>query len=105
MVRGIGEELTVGLNKIATGGLEPDLTILLDLDHESAVGRALSRNAQGDGTESRLDEEPEAFHRQVRDGFLELAERQPDRFRVLSAEGDREEVFRRVVEVLPEELR
>jgi dTMP kinase len=105
MVRGIGEELTVGLNKIATGGLEPDLTILLDLDHESAVGRALSRNAQGDGTESRLDEEPEAFHRQVRDGFLELAERQPDRFRVLSAEGDRDDVFRRVVEVLPEELR
>jgi dTMP kinase len=105
MVRGIGEELTVGLNKIATGGLEPDLTILLDLDHESAVGRALSRNAQGDGTESRLDEEPEAFHRQVRDGFLGLAEREPDRFRVLSAEGDREEVFRRVVEVLPEELR
>lgn len=104
MVRGVGEELTAELNATATGGLVPDLTIVFDLDHESAVGRALSRNARGDGSESRLDEEPETFHRLVREGFLSLAEREPERFRVVSAEGGRDEVFRRLVEVLPEEL-
>ncbi len=104
-VRGVGEELTADLNRIATGGLEPDLTIVLDLDHQSAVSRARLRNARGDGSESRLDEEPEAFHRMVREGFLGLAEREPGRFRVVSAEGTSDEVFRRILKVLPEELR
>lgn len=105
MVRGVGEERTAELNRIATGGLVPHLTIILDLDHESAVKRARSRNAVGGGSESRLDDEPEAFHRRVREGFLRLAEREPARFRVVSGEGSPGEVFERILETLPEELR
>ncbi len=59
MVRGIGVERVEALNRIATEGLEPDLTLVLDLDHESGLNRARSRNAAGDGSESRLDDEPD----------------------------------------------
>jgi len=105
MVRGVGEARTAELNRIATGGLQPDLTIVLDLDHESGVERARSRNAERDGSESRLDDEPAAFHRRVREGFLSLAEREPARIRVVSADGGPEEVFERILAALPEGLR
>ena len=104
MVRGVGEEVTADLNRIATGGLDPHLTLVLDLDHESGVARARTRNAESDGSESRLDDEPTAFHRKVREGFLRLAEREPDRVRVVSAEGDPHEVFERIRAELPVDL-
>ncbi len=105
MVRGVGVERVVELNRIATGGLDPDLTVVLDFDHEAGLLRARSRNAEGDGSESRLDDEPSAFHRRVREGFLHLARTSPDRVRVVSAEGDSHEVFSNVLAVLPKELR
>jgi dTMP kinase len=104
MVRGVGVKRTKELNRIATGSLDPDITLVLDLDHESGVERARSRNAEGDGKESRLDDEPTAFHRKVREGFLLLAEREPKRIRVVSAEGEPNEVFGRVLVELPEDL-
>jgi dTMP kinase len=104
MVRGVGVERVVELNRIATGGLDPDVTVVLDFDHESGLQRARSRNAEGDGSESRLDDEPSAFHRRVREGFLQLAENEPERVRVVSAEGPHEEVFARVLAALPEDL-
>ena len=105
MVRGVGVERTDELNRVATGGLQPDLTIVLDLDHGSGVQRARLRNAEGDGSESRLDDEPAEFHRRVREGFLHLAEHEPARVRVVSAAGSPEEVFDRVLAELPGELR
>lgn len=105
MVRGLGEALVMELNELATGGLEPDLTLVFDLDPEAGVRRARSRNAGGDGAESRLDDEPAEFHRRVRDGFLRLAELHPDRVLVVDADGDPDTVFSRVLEALPEALR
>jgi len=104
MVRGVGEARTAELNRIATGGLDPDLTLILDLDHEAGLERARSRNAEGAGDQSRLDDEPAAFHRRVREGFLHLAEGEPARFRVVSADGGPEEVFERILAALPEGL-
>lgn len=101
MVRGVGLDRATQLNAIATGGLEPDLTFVLDLDHEAAVGRARSRNASGGGDGSRLDDEPAAFHRRVRDGFLELARLAPGRVRVVDASGAPEEVHARIVVLVP----
>jgi len=105
MVRGLGEELVIQLNRLATSDLEPELTVVFDLDPEIGVGRALSRNESGDGSESRLDDEPGEFHRRVRDGFLRLAELHPDRVRVVDALGDPSIVFSRLTAVLPEEWR
>lgn len=105
MVRGLGEELVIQLNRLATSDLEPDLTLVLDLEPDAGVDRARSRNADGDGAESRLDEEPAEFHRLVRAGFLELAELHPARVRVIDAAGAADEVFERVLAELPESLR
>jgi dTMP kinase len=76
------------LADIATGGLVPDLTILLDVEPE--IG--LARKAAEDRTrfEASFDLE---FHRRVRAGFLELASAEPDRFRVIDAERDPDAVF------------
>ncbi|MGD8439953.1 MAG: dTMP kinase [Holophagae bacterium] len=105
MVRGLGEELVIQLNRLATSDLEPDLTVVFDLDPEHGVGRARSRNADGGSVESRLDDEPVEFHRRVRDGFVRLADLFPDRVRVIDASGDPDEVFQRLLAVLPAALR
>ncbi len=105
VVRGLGWDEVEALNRLATGGLEPDLTLVFDMDPEKALDRARSRNSQGTSHESRLDDEPAAFHRRVREGFLELARREPDRVRVIDAAGKAEKVFARISPTLPEELR
>ena len=103
-VRGLGAAVVEYLNELATGGLDPDLTLVFDMDPRVALGRALDRNLEAEAREGRLDEEPMDFHEQVRIGFLRLAERWPDRVRVVDAAGDPDEVFKRVVGALPEEL-
>jgi dTMP kinase len=67
-----------GLNRWATGGLRPDLTVLLDLPPVSGLGR---RAPSAD----RLEAEPRDFHERVRAGFLTQAEADPDRYLVLDA--------------------
>mgnify|MGYP000275970738 CR=1 FL=1 len=89
----------------ATGGLEPELTVVFDLDPAAGVARARSLNAAGDGRESRLDDEPARFHEQVREAYLRLAETVPERVRVVDAGGSPDEVFDRLCALLPEELR
>ncbi|HNS07567.1 MAG TPA: dTMP kinase [Anaerolineaceae bacterium] len=75
---GHGLDLKVlrGILDFATGGLTPDLTLLLDVDVETG----LSRRQQGGGEWNRLDDYALAFHRRVRDGYLELAAAEPQRW-------------------------
>ena len=84
--RGLDLATIEAVNAAATGGLVPDLTLLLDLD--PAVG--LARGAEG-GTDY-LEREQLAFHARVRDGFQTLAAREPGRWRVIDASGDVESV-------------
>ncbi len=94
--QGYGEGLPIAelrrLAEVATGGLVPDRTILLDLEPE--VG--LRRKAAGEHTrfEAAFDL---AFHRRVRAGFLALAAADPERFRVIEASRRVEPVFRDVL--------
>ena len=79
------------LETAATDGLNPDLTILLDLPVEDG----LARKAPGDVT--RFEAEFDlAFHRRVRDGFLALAAAEPGRFVVVDAAGPTDDVARAV---------
>jgi dTMP kinase len=73
------EELKA-LIRFATGGLKPDLTLLLDLD----VEEGLRRRAQGGGW-NRLDAYDQAFYQRVRQGYLEMAEAEPERWVVIDA--------------------
>jgi dTMP kinase len=87
-------KLIAGLNDLATGGLKPDLTLLFDLDVTTGLSRVQRRGndtaveAQAD----RLDREPSEFHERVRRGYLEIAAREPERFRIIPAAGSIEEV-------------
>ena len=104
VVRGVGGDVVDDLNHLATGGLEPDLTMVFDLDPETGVDRARGRNSTAGSHESRLDEEPLVFHRQVREAYRRLAELRPQRVRMIDASGDPDDVFRRLLAVLPKEL-
>lgn len=72
------------LNRHATGEIVPDLTILLDCPEEVGLKRALARiQATAGAREERFEQESLLFHRAVREGYLDLAAQEPDRFVVL----------------------
>lgn len=68
----------------ATGGLTPDLTVLLDVQAEVGLRRSAQRRAQG-GEWNRLDAYDLAFHRRVRAGYLEMVKQEPQRWVVIDA--------------------
>jgi len=78
--RGLELETVASINSAATGGLEPDLIFLLDLQPQAGLKR--KRNINDD----RFEAEDITFHRRVRDGYLELAGRDPARWIVLDAQ-------------------
>jgi dTMP kinase len=94
--RGFDLELVNQLNELATGGLKPDLTLLFDLDVETGLKRTMRR---GDGTgvtaagPDRLDQEPVEFHECVRQAYLDIAAREPERFRIIPSAGPVEVTF------------
>jgi len=92
------------LNGIATDGLQPDLTLLLDLPVEEGLRRAIGRNHQ-DGTvhEGRFEAETLTFHQRVRAAYRHLAESH-ERFRVVDAAGEIDAVADRIDRVLDEFL-
>jgi dTMP kinase len=74
--RGLPVDGMRAANKLATGGLSPDLTVLMDLDPEEGFRRM---NLSGRKLD-RIEMEHLSFHRRVRDGYLALAEKEPQRF-------------------------
>jgi dTMP kinase len=83
--RGLGPALVESLNGIATGGLRPDITLLLDVPVETGLRRARSLE-DGDAAAKARDSiggEAASFHQRVRDGFLAIAVAEPERiFRI-----------------------
>ncbi|MCU0316995.1 MAG: dTMP kinase [Fimbriimonadaceae bacterium] len=73
------------LNQIATGNLQPDVTLLLDLPAEIGLKRVREAN--------RIDKAPLEFHQKVRQGFLNEAQREPSRWIVLDATEEAEAVL------------
>jgi len=94
--RGLGLDLVRNLNGIATGGLTPDVTILLDVDPATS----LERQTHVD----RIGAEGLYFHQCVRTAYLELARAEPDRIIVVDASNDIDHVFKRVMEEITQRL-
>jgi dTMP kinase len=94
--RGIDVKLLRQLNEFATEGLTPDMTILLDVPLEVSRARLAERQAATATAADRIEQAGEIFHRRLRDGFLELAKAEPDRFVVIDSSGPREEVAGKV---------
>lgn len=103
--RGLDLQMIEELNELASDGLTPDVTILLDMPCEEGLKRAKDRNtAMGLGHEDRFEQESLEFHRKVRDGYLKLAEQNPRRFRIVNAVGTPQDVARRISETLSPNL-
>jgi dTMP kinase len=79
--RGLSLSWLQTANEAATGGLMPDLTLLLDVP----VTVGLARRQHANGNQNRLDQESRQFHMRVRQGFLKLASRTPRRIKVINA--------------------
>jgi dTMP kinase len=83
--RGLDLDLIAQLNALATEGLRPDLTVLLDLDPTVGLARAAQRVAQQQSRHDRIEEEVLTFHQRVRAGYRAVAAAEPERVMVLDA--------------------
>ena len=100
--RGISLDMIDSLHKIILKGLRPDLTFLLDLEPEISLPRALKQlnNGQRTTAEAKFEQEDLLFHRKVRDAYLKLALKEPDRFRIIDASLDETEVRNNIINIL-----
>lgn len=107
--QGFARGLNIGLiektHQLLFDDLKPDMTLLLDLPAEIGLSRAWEQIKNGNraGAETRFEEERLSFHRKVREGYLELSRREPERFRVIDASKDEHEVLKEIITVLDAE--
>lgn len=99
--RGLGLETVKAVNKAATQGLKPNLTVLLDIAPEEGLARKRARK------QDRFEQEDIAFHQRVREGYLKLADEDRERWLVVDAGQTKKEIagiiWQRVNKLLSDE--
>ncbi len=110
--RKLGSDPVLELHRVICGDLQPDLTILLDSDAASVVSRARRRNkrasrtaGRGHSDENRFEQETRAFFGRVREGYLRIAKREPERVIVVDARGTPAETHKRILEAVTRNLK
>jgi len=94
--RGLGEDAVMALDRIACRGLQPQLTILVEIDPETSLARARARNAAEPHCETRMDDQSLDFHRTVYDAYRALAESDPRRVKRIDGNAPVETIEQRV---------
>lgn len=91
---GLNSAVIQEIHRISTGDFWPDMTILLDMPQEQGLARANQREAarSEDSREDRFEKMPSDYHRRLAQAFLTRAGDNPDRFRVVPADGTMEQV-------------
>ena len=97
--RGFDAGLVNEIVHLATGGLKPDLTLLFNLSVEECIARTRRRH-EGKSKGDRIDEEDLEFHTRVRDGYLRIAEAEPERVKIVDAGGAVQETHQLVVDIV-----
>ena len=97
--RGLELAMIHQLNEMATGGLLPDIVVLLDIPPEVGFNRLADRRLD------RFEREQDNFHQRVRQGYLELAKQHPERWLILDSEQPRKHLSERVWGKVSEQLR
>lgn len=107
VARGLDMSLIMDLHKLICRDLKPDLTFLLDLTPDTGLHRAWKQLKSGSrtDTESRFEHETLAFHKRVRAGYLAIAEKEPERFRIIDASQSPDQVQTQIAGVLEFEIR
>ena len=81
----LGAETVYRLHRLTLGDFQPDLTVILDVPVETGLARAGGRHAGGNAREDRYERMDKAFHQRLRDGYLDIARRNPERCAVVDA--------------------
>lgn len=92
----LGRQKIEDLYALALGDFRPDLTLIMDMPVEEGLKRAVSRGASTGSSEQRYEDMDVAFHHRLRDGFLDIAKREPQRCKRVDASGSIEEVATRL---------
>ena len=90
--RGLDIERIIMLNEIAVSGLKPDLTLVFDIDIETSLSRV-------GNTKDRMESAGIDFFNRVRNGYLEIAQKEPDRVKIINASDTIENIHKKVVEL------
>ena len=90
--RGLGPERVAAVDAVVLGGFKPDITFLFDIDPILALKRVRTRGEEL----SRFDTEDLQFHKTLRQAFLEMAEKEKERFRIIDATQSREATAQRI---------
>jgi dTMP kinase len=104
--RGLNMDFIKKLHAMVLNDLKPDVTILLDLPAEVGLKRAWKQldNGQRSDDESRFEEEKLEFHQRVREGYLDLAHQEPDRFHIIDADRDERQVRDQIIQSLQKSI-
>lgn len=80
----------------------PDITFLFDIDAETGLKRARGREAKkaAGNQETRFENETLKFHERIRNGYLDIARKEPDRFRLIDATGTIEQIYSNIIGTL-----
>jgi len=110
--RKLGSAVVMELHRVLCGGLQPDLTILLESDPAMSVGRARRRNRRAraseskhHGDENRFEQQNRAFFGRVREGYQAIAAREPQRVIAVDASGSPGQTHQRIMEVVGRKLK
>jgi dTMP kinase len=110
--RKLGTGPVLDLHRILCGDLKPDLTILMESDVAASVERArrrnktrAGRNGRGKTDENRFEQESRAFFARVRNAYLAVAAREPQRVVVVNARGTAGETHARILEIVRQRLK
>ncbi len=101
--RGFPEDKVLQVIDLATGGLKPDLTLFFDISVETAIKRMDARD-ETHAKKNRMDGETAEFYNRVRNSYLGIAEREPERFRVINGSGEIESIQTEVMALVTERL-
>ncbi|HEX3739090.1 MAG TPA: dTMP kinase [Terriglobales bacterium] len=105
--RKLGSKPVLELHRVLCGDLKPDLTILMDSDVDASVQRARRRNARnaGETDEGRFEKENRAFFTRVRNAYMEIAKREPERVVTIDARGTPDSTHAKILQMVWEKLR
>ncbi len=113
--RRLGREVVLTLHRVLCGGLQPDLTILLDSHPGTSLGRARERNRHAAARakertskhvdENRFEQEHHSFFLRVRDGYRSIARREPRRVATVDASGTPAQTHQKIMELVDRKLR
>jgi len=109
--RRLGSEAVRDLHRVLCGGLQPDLTLLLDSNPHASVSRARLRNKRASKNggrghdENRFESETRSFFHRVREGYTAIAKREPERVVTIDARGTPGQTHQKIAEVVRKKLK